>query len=213
MFASNTLAAEPDPVRSAELIAPVPIRPGQWVTTEDRLASGSEGEGVTRFELIISPEGAVVGCDVTQSSGFTVLDRLTCALLSDRGHFRPARDQHGQAIASTWRNLVRWIKPEHAEQIVPPPPPTDLDLVVNRLPAGATSPARVELLTVAGPNGALEACTGKMEKGSEALTKVACAQLTNFGLIADFQSHHPPTQRIMRTYIVQFSIDPGIPSR
>lgn len=205
----SALAELPRKVAPGAIGASVPIHPERWVTTADRLASGSDGEGITRFELTISSVGDVRHCDVTQSSGYAVLDQLTCSLLQRRGHFVPAHDEYGQVIASTWRNLVRWVKPENAWQSPPPPLPPDLELVVTQLPPKFKSPVRIRISAISGINGDIEACSGEDVKSSDVLNKIACQQLDKSGLLADFQKSHAPSQRIMRTYIVQFLIDPG----
>ena len=198
---------------SKEALAPLtaarPIHPERWVTTDDRLNSGSDGEGVTRFELTVSPVGGVVNCEVTQSSGYSVLDQLTCSLLMKRGRFLAARDQNGQAVASTWRNMVRWIKPEHSGQPLPPPPTPDMELTVTRLPPSVKSPARVRVLAVSSSKAELEACTKAEDEGSDALTRIACQQLATSGLLRDFQNSHSPSQRIMRAYTIAFATEAG----
>ena len=72
-------------------------RPGLWVTDND-YPSGAlrRGEqGVTGFSLTIGPDGRVRDCVVTRSSGSAELDRATCAKVSARARFSPAKDGSG----------------------------------------------------------------------------------------------------------------------
>jgi len=90
--------------------------PAMWITTEDYPAAALRGEmeGVTGVQMSISAEGQVTGCTVTLSSGHPILDDLTCNLLRMRGRYEPAKDSHGQAIASQDNRRVRWQMPPDA---------------------------------------------------------------------------------------------------
>jgi protein TonB len=87
--------------------------PGTWVLTEDYPASAlrSEFEGVVRFVLTIGPDGHVLRCRVTESSGHSSLDNAACAKVQERGEFIPATDKKGRPVQGTWSNSVRWQIP------------------------------------------------------------------------------------------------------
>jgi protein TonB len=87
--------------------------PGTWVLTDDYPASAlrNEIEGVVRFVLTVGPDGRVVGCMVTESSGHDSLDNAACAKLQERGEFVPATDNKGRPVQGTWSNSVRWQIP------------------------------------------------------------------------------------------------------
>ena len=105
--------------------------PGAWVTVKDypSEALADHREGKVAFRLDVDRTGAVTGCSVTQSSGAASLDRATCALLSKRAHFRPARDSTGKADAGTFSSRITWVYPtvvENAASALPAPAPVEL---------------------------------------------------------------------------------------
>ena len=108
-----------DPITApANLIAATPRSdPGSWNSQIDYPTSAvREGrEGVSRFELTITPEGRVGTCRITASSGHSDLDATTCKLVSVRARFQPARDGAGNKVAGQYTQSVRWeIKPDRA---------------------------------------------------------------------------------------------------
>ncbi|MFZ5706125.1 MAG: energy transducer TonB [Pseudomonadota bacterium] len=93
---------------------PVPQgTPGEWVTPEDypipALRLGMIG--TTSFVLAVDVKGKTTGCEITDSSGFDILDEATCKLLMARATFSPSRDRAGKAQAASYRNRVRWMIP------------------------------------------------------------------------------------------------------
>ena len=56
--------------------------------------------------LRVEPNGRASQCDVMRSFGDRVADQWTCRLLMDRGQFRPARNQRGEAV-SDWLGYVQ----------------------------------------------------------------------------------------------------------
>jgi protein TonB len=65
-------------------------------------AQSSGAEGTVRATLSIGPDGRVVGCSVTQSSGNSSLDSATCNILRRRAKFTPARDSNGNPTSDTY---------------------------------------------------------------------------------------------------------------
>lgn len=94
--------------------------PGAWFGPDDyppeALRSGAEGR--VAFLVDVDVSGAPTGCHIVTSSGSSVLDNGTCAVLMTKGRFKPAHDASGKAVASTWSSATRWAIPE--------PPPIDL---------------------------------------------------------------------------------------
>lgn len=68
-------------------------------------------EGAVGFRLAISAEGRVIGCMVTRSSGDSSLDEATCAILTERARYEPARDAEQRAVADTDVGRVTWRFP------------------------------------------------------------------------------------------------------
>ena len=95
--------------------APQPINNASgWVTVNDypRADLNRGNEGTTRIALSVDARGRVTGCQVTQSSGHTRLDRTTCAKAKQRARFDPATDKHGENVAGTFSAAVRWQIPQ-----------------------------------------------------------------------------------------------------
>lgn len=88
--------------------------PKRWVTTEDYRANWIRQEmtGRARFRLEIAADGRVAGCTITGSSGHQELDAATCALVTRRAKFQPARGSEGQPVAGSYSNVIDWRLPE-----------------------------------------------------------------------------------------------------
>lgn len=128
--------------------------PGAWVTSEDYPSAALRDEitGVTRFSLIVGADGRASQCDVTESSGSTVLDTATCRLILRRARFNPALDEAGSPTAGYFSNAVRWVIP--------------LDLP----PEPGVSTASF----VVGPDGTPSNCRSKGPDGEEYTGEDAC---------------------------------------
>jgi len=100
---------------SAAPTSPQPIgNPGSWITTDDypRDALRKVAGGSVNFTLQISADGKVSDCVVTESSGNQSLDDATCALMSARARFEPAKDKDGHAIAGSFHSRINWSIPD-----------------------------------------------------------------------------------------------------
>ena len=133
-------------------------------------------EGVTRFQLLISPDGKIVDCEVTSSSGHEDLDRQTCFLATKRVQFRPARGASGQPVWGVYRTQALWALPERSIQA---PPAPDLELSVNRLPEGSVEPPAVKLAYAVDQHGNPSSCTlmPSSLKQPQVLVDLGCEKL------------------------------------
>ncbi len=88
--------------------------PGSWVTVDDYRSSwiNRGWTGTARFRLEVGTNGKVQNCAITASSGHVELDDATCALISRRAQFEPARDATGTKVGGTYFSSVRWQLPE-----------------------------------------------------------------------------------------------------
>ncbi len=88
--------------------------PANWVTVGDYRSSwiNRGWTGVARFRLDVGANGKVRDCAITTSSGHAELDDATCALISRRAQFEPAKDATGTKVAGTYSSSVRWQLPE-----------------------------------------------------------------------------------------------------
>ena len=102
----NQVSARPDPL--------LRNNPATWVTPDDypSKALREELEGSSRFNVIVDKKGRVTNCAIVRSSGHAILDARTCELVSQRARFRPALDENGNPIVSSYTNIVRWTLPE-----------------------------------------------------------------------------------------------------
>jgi protein TonB len=64
-------------------------------------AQAAGAEGTAQAELTIGPDGRVIGCNLTRSTGNGALDSATCNILRRRAKFSPAKDSNGNATTDT----------------------------------------------------------------------------------------------------------------
>jgi len=143
---------------SGAVVAATPVTPLPWFEFEDypMKAFEKKWEGVTRFELLVGPDGAIAECRITSSSGHEELDKTTCALATRRVTFRPARADDGSPMWGTYRSQAIWALPER--QIVAPPA-ADLEVSLNKLPSGTKEPPAVKLAYAVDSQGNPSSCT------------------------------------------------------
>lgn len=63
------------------------------------------------IEFDITKNGRMENCTVNQSSGFDLIDMITCKLSERRARFRPANDPDGNPIAVRGWVTIRWMVP------------------------------------------------------------------------------------------------------
>jgi TonB family protein len=163
---------------SGAVVAATPVTPLPWFEFRDYPMKAFErnAEGVTRFELLISPDGKIVDCEVTSSSGHEDLDRQTCFLATKRVQFRPARGANGQPVWGVYRTQALWALPERSIQA---PPAPDLELSLNKLPEGVVEPPAVKLAYEIDQRGNPSSCTlmPSSLKQPQVLVELGCAKL------------------------------------
>ncbi len=88
--------------------------PARWVTDTDYKSRWiREGlSGTARFKLEVGVSGKVESCQITKSTGHSVLDQATCQLASKRARFKPATDGDGQKASGSYTNSIRWKIPD-----------------------------------------------------------------------------------------------------
>lgn len=112
-------STRPDPLPSVTpSFAPVAATPRndpkRWVSTEDYRNNWIRQEltGRARFRLEIAADGRVASCSITGSSGHPELDAATCALVTKRATFQPARGSEGQPVSGSYSNTIDWQLPK-----------------------------------------------------------------------------------------------------
>lgn len=87
--------------------------PGRWVNYRDyplRMLRQRQ-QGIVQFRLSVNANGEATQCHIQQSTRPQEFDDAVCTSLMKRAAFEPARDADGNAIASFWRNTVRFQLP------------------------------------------------------------------------------------------------------
>jgi hypothetical protein len=137
--------------------------------------------GVEEFvRLKISPQGAVETCALELVSGYGAFDLRFCSLIS-RAQFRPATDAEGNPLYGVVGVGVHYLGAEVSVDHASP----DVELTLERLPAGASIHPVAQLAVLVSSDGRLEACEVVTSSGVAALDHAACASgLASIGLQA-----------------------------
>jgi TonB family protein len=151
----------------AQLIPDKPVITFRDYPTE---AMQQQAAGIVSVKAMISIEGRVSACVVTESSGSTILDRKSCALLKARGRFQPARDAEGRPVEGEYRAAFAWGI--DANQ---PKSTLDITLMVAKLPANYRHPIKTQ--AVFGGNGRAISCTIRETSGAPVADKAACTYI------------------------------------
>lgn len=88
--------------------------PATWFSTDDypTAALRHETQGTVAFGVEVDPSGKLTHCFIVKSSGSSVLDSATCAIMRERARFAPAIDSAGRPVRSRYLRRVRWQIPE-----------------------------------------------------------------------------------------------------
>lgn len=160
------------------VVAATPVTPLPWFDFEDypMKAFEKKAEGVTQFELLVAPDGRIASCIVTGSSGNEDLDKTTCFLSSKRVKFSPARGPDGQPVYGVYRSQALWALPERTIQANSGP---DLEVSLNKLPAGTVEPPVVKLAYAVDAQGRPSSCTVMPSslKQPQVLVEAGCKEL------------------------------------
>jgi len=186
--------------------------PGSWTNEADYPAESAKRgeEGIVGFSLLVSPDGKVAQCYITQSSGFPALDRITCVAISTRAQFKPAADENGQPVYDTFTGRLTWRHPSHSSLPAPSTVPTtdaDMELQVRQLPGGVQE-QDVLLMVRVDKSGHIAYCEQSQHDTSPApLSKIACAQAkSGYEAIAKNDAGEPIS--LMRSFRVLFKAAP-----
>ena len=115
---------------ASDLSRPLALRAGT-ITADDYppLALRAEMQGTTHTIITIGTDGRVSDCRILKSSGSSLLDTHSCALVTARFVFDPALDAKGHAIEVQAVQPVAWVMPESA--------PSTEDLAEDKAPSGS----------------------------------------------------------------------------
>ena len=120
--ASIALLALPDQT-AAEEVTPPRLRSGAFTDWDYPAAAIHASEqGLVEFFLNVAPNGDVVDCRITVSSGSAALDAISCMIPLQRYRFVPARNARRERVRSTFSQRSMWVLP--SDQPVPDRAPT-----------------------------------------------------------------------------------------
>lgn len=163
---------------SGTVTAAAPITPLPWFEFRDypMRAFEKNWEGVTKFELLVAPDGRIAGCTIISSSGHEELDKTSCFLASKRVTFRPATGPGGQPQWGVYRTQALWALPDRKINAAPGP---DLEISLNKLPDGVTHPAAVKLAYAVDARGNASSCTVMPSslRQPDVLVEIGCKEL------------------------------------
>lgn len=82
-------------------------------------ALAAREEGAVGFRVTIDGKGAVTGCEVTHSSGHTLLDQETCSLITLNAEFNPEKGLSGSQVR-TRDGVIAWKLPDSKTALAAP---------------------------------------------------------------------------------------------
>lgn len=96
-------------------VGPLPRNgPAGWITNVDYPRRGlTRGlEGTSGYRVVVGSDGRVDACQITRSSGHSVLDNAVCRLIESRARFDPAKNNRGNVVVGTYNGQVTWQIPD-----------------------------------------------------------------------------------------------------
>ena len=90
-----------------------PVAPHSWFTKLDYPsdALGAGAQGATEFQILIGNDGKPKSCQIIKSAGHPSLDEATCKIVMRRARWKPALDDSGQAVESSFSSRFTWVIP------------------------------------------------------------------------------------------------------
>jgi hypothetical protein len=141
---------------ATQLSAPIPLHDYRWFSWQE-MPFAVQAAGVPRVvftKTTVAPDGSVQRCDVERSSGNSIVDSTTCAVILKKGIFRPARSANGSAIFGMHRQIVIWAPIPFVQVDAS----GDFEIPVDRLPHGFHTPFSVKVAFAVDPQGHLSNC-------------------------------------------------------
>jgi protein TonB len=78
-------------------------------------------QGRVGFRITIDRSGTISRCDVTQSSGFPLLDSETCEIMTLYAHLKPVRNAEGRLIRAQQDGFISWRLPPGGPKVASAP--------------------------------------------------------------------------------------------
>jgi TonB family protein len=131
---------------------------------------GDSEWGVVSTLLRVSATGRVIGCVVTESSGYDTLDKGTCRMLRLRARFDPARDEAGKPVEGEYRMANAWSVVAHQARTT-----IEVPLEVRAVPRDYRAPVHARIVFDA--TGHVTACDVTATSGSAGADRAACTHI------------------------------------
>lgn len=166
---------------AAQLSAPEPKQ--SWFDRTDFWAQELAQQSLAGvwLRITVTPDAKTQACEIERSSGNPGFDARVCEITMKRAQFRPGSLQDGTPAYGVFRIPVIFtaIPPSwytRKPQVLMPV--GDLNLTVDRLPKGKTSPLRVQLAFAVETDGRLSACGAQDSKQDPTLVSLACREMS-----------------------------------
>jgi protein TonB len=118
LTAADPPPAENSPPQTAEAPSCPLTHPGsplyaQMFSNDDypRSALRKHQQGRVCYRITVGTNGRITECRINQSSGYPVLDAITCKIAQERMHFIPAHDEAGNPTVDYYDLAVEWRLP------------------------------------------------------------------------------------------------------
>jgi hypothetical protein len=164
----------------ANVSAPKPVNFLRWYKPDD-MPAYHQIAGVTRkvyLRMTVRPDGSLQSCEVENDGGDAKLAAYSCALTLKRAKIEPATWSDGSPAFGVYRWAPTWA-------VGSPPAPDfalgDLELEVDRLPKGESSPAFVSIMFAVDTAGSPSLCSAappssRYHRINPELVPIACEQ-------------------------------------
>ena len=185
--------------------APVSTNSNVWEWAQDYVRQeGATGAPHVRIELTVDANGSPIHCTILQSDEAKGFDDRYCLVPMRRAHFKPARDENGEAVAGVFSTNFQVPAFSHGNGGW-----TDFTLTVSGLPAGRSRTVVARVVTdVAGH---VESCAIETPSGIVRLDEAACRYTrASLSLAPPFDRDGRPV-RAMRLVSIGFSTAPVHP--
>jgi hypothetical protein len=165
--------------------------------------------GKTRFvftRTTIGPDGKAQDCAVERTNGKDQLGAYTCAIILKRARlFEAAKWTDGSPTYGIIRTRLTYAIDALPSNAYPP----DMEVSVNRLPAGAKKSVHVELVIAADENGRVVGCRerpavspNERAKHYPDLVEVACQQISSqFTAVPAKDRSGKPVRSVQSAYV------------
>lgn len=169
---------------AAQVVAPFPEKATSWFSLDDMpiyLLKQGPGLWQVPIRVTVEPQGKLRSCEVEATGGIADLNRLTCRIVMRRAKFQPARIQGAPAIG-VYRTSIMWVVAD-APWDTSTAINADVDVTVERLPAGIQPPTFVKVAFAVDAGGGKSSCAPDATKdihrieNHPALVPIACDQV------------------------------------